>query len=121
MASTRMPRSCTMHFLRPPKPGPITVEATVERAGRTLTSVSGRMMQEGKLMGLALGAFSPAWQSPLLDDAAMPDVGPPQDRMTSGRRGIPDIASPPFIERVVFQHRQNIGLRSDGKSWLFPP
>jgi acyl-CoA thioesterase len=101
----RMPRSCTMHFLRPPKPGPIAVEATVERAGRTLTSVSGRMVQEGKLMGLALGAFSTAWEGPLLAGAPIPDVDPPQDRMTSGRRGIPDIVPPPFIERVVFQHR----------------
>ena len=33
-------------------------------------------------MGLALGAFSTAWESPLLDDAPMPDVDPPQDRMT---------------------------------------
>jgi len=101
----RMPRSCTMHFLRPPKPGPIAVEATVERAGRTLTSVSGRMVQEGKLMGLALGAFSTAWESPLLAGDPMPDVEPPQDRMTSARRGIPDILPPPFVERVVFQHR----------------
>jgi acyl-CoA thioesterase len=101
----RMPRSCTMHFLRPPKPGPIVVEATAERAGRTLTSVSGRMVQEGKLMGLALGAFSTAWESPLLDDAPMPDVDPPHDRMTSGRGGIPDSLPPPFIERMVFQHR----------------
>jgi acyl-CoA thioesterase len=101
----RMPRACTMHFLRPPKPGPITVEATVERAGRTLTSLSGRMEQEGKLMGLALGAFSTPWESPLLAGAPMPDVEPPEDRMTSGRRGIPGIEPPPFIERVVFQHR----------------
>ena len=101
----RMPRSCTMHFLRPPKPGPITVETTVERTGRTLTSVSGRMVQEDKLMGLALGAFSTAWESPLLAGDPMPDVEPPQDRMTSGRRGIPDILPPPFLERVVFQHR----------------
>ena len=35
----------------------------------------------------------------------MPDVEPPQDRMTSARRGIPDILPPPFVERVVFQHR----------------
>jgi acyl-CoA thioesterase len=101
----RMPRSCTMHFLRPPKPGAITVEAAVERTGRTLTSVSGRMVQEGKLMGLALGAFSTAWESPLLAGAPMPEVDPPQDRMTSARRGVPDILPPPFIERVVFQHR----------------
>ena len=29
----RMPRSATMHFLRPPQAGPVTVEAHVERTG----------------------------------------------------------------------------------------
>lgn len=101
----RQPRSCTMHFLRPPHEGPITVRTTVERAGRTLTSVSGRLEQDGKLMGLALGAFSTAWEGPLLDDAPIPDVPPPADRMTTGRRAAPDSLPPPFVERIVFQHR----------------
>jgi acyl-CoA thioesterase len=101
----RMPRAVTMHFLRPPQAGPITVRATIERAGRTLTSVSGRMEQDGKLMGLALGAFSTPWDSPLLNDSPMPDVDPPQGRMTTGSRSIPDAMPPPFVERMVFQHR----------------
>jgi acyl-CoA thioesterase len=100
----RMPRSCTMHFLRPPKAGPVTVRTAIERAGRTLTSVSGRLEQDGKLMGLALGAFSTPWESPLLDDAAMPAVAPPRGR-ASERRGIPSATPPPFIDRMVFQHR----------------
>jgi acyl-CoA thioesterase len=100
----RVPRSCTMHFLRPPQAGPITVHATVERAGRTLTSVSGRLEQDGKLMGLALGAYSTAWDSPLLDDAPMPAVESPDDRVSHSRQ-IPNSAPPPFLERMVFQHR----------------
>jgi acyl-CoA thioesterase len=100
----RMPRSVTMHFLRPPAAGPVAVEARVERAGRTLTSVSGRLLQEGTLMGLALGAFSTPWESPLLDDAPMPPVDPPQGRV-SEPRGIPSAMPPPFVERMVFQRR----------------
>jgi acyl-CoA thioesterase len=100
----RVARSCTMHFLRPPQEGPVTVRATVERAGRTLTSTSGRLEQNGKLMGLALGAFSTAWESPLLDDAPMPEVDPPQDRVTEPR-SVPDTVPPPFVERMVFQQR----------------
>ena len=50
--------SATMHFLRAPGPGPVTVMAQVERAGRSLTSVSGRLEQDGKLLGLALAAYS---------------------------------------------------------------
>jgi acyl-CoA thioesterase len=101
----RMPRACTMHFLRPPKQGPTTIRTTVERAGRTLTSVSGRLEQEGKLMGLAIGAFSTPWESPLLDDAPFPEVAPPGGRTTSERRSMPDVLPPPFVERMVFQHR----------------
>jgi acyl-CoA thioesterase len=102
--SARLPRSCTMHFLRPPQAGPITVRAAVERAGRTLTSVSGRLEQNGKLMALALGAFSTAWASPLLDETEMPRVDPPRGR-TSERSGVPSEAPAPFVERMVFQHR----------------
>jgi len=93
-----------MHFLRPPQEGPVTVRATVERSGRNLTSVSGRLEQEGKLMGLALGAFSTPWESPLLDDAPMPQVDPPQGRVTEPR-SVPNTSAPPFLERMVFQQR----------------
>ena len=101
----RMPRSCTMHFLRPPKPGPITVEAT-RRAGGTDAHLGQRaLVQDGKLMGLALGAFSTAWESPLLNDAPMPDGRSAAGSRDERRSGIPDIVPPPFVERMVFQHR----------------
>lgn len=100
----RLPRSCTMHFLRPPRAGPITVRTTVERKGRTLTSLSGRLDQDGKVMGLALGSFSTAWDSPLLDDVAMPEVEPPSVGSTDRRR-VPKVEPPPFVDQMVFQHR----------------
>jgi acyl-CoA thioesterase len=100
----RQARSCTMHFLRPPKAGPITVRTKVERVGRTLTSVSGRLEQEEKLMGLALGAFSTPWEAPLLDGAEMPRVDPPRGRI-SEPRDTPDGVPAPFAGRMVFQHR----------------
>jgi acyl-CoA thioesterase len=100
----RMPRSVTMHFLRPPQAGPATVRTAVERQGRTLTTISGRLEQEGKLMGIALGAYSTPWESPLLEDAPMPAVDPPDGR-ASTRRAAPDAEPPPFVDRMVFQHR----------------
>jgi acyl-CoA thioesterase len=100
----RQPRSCTMHFLRTPAAGPITLRTAIEREGRTLTSVSGRLEQGGKLMGLALGAFSSPWEGPFLDGSPMPAVDPAQGRVTR-RAGIPDAIPPPFVERMVFQHR----------------
>src|SRR5688500_1611994 len=57
----RQARSVTMHFLRAPGLGPVTVRATVERAGRSLSTVSARLEQQGELMGLALAAYSKPW------------------------------------------------------------
>ena len=100
----RMVRSLTMSFLRPPTAGPVTVRATVERAGRSLSTVSGRLEQDGRLMGLALGAFSKPWESPLLDDAPMPDVGAagrPRARRSASCQAPP----PAFLERLSMQRR----------------
>ena len=81
----RTARSATMHFLRVPRAGPVTVRAQVERAGRSLTSVSGRLEQDGKLLGLALGAWSKPWPGPTLDEAPMPEVDPPDPRRARRR------------------------------------
>jgi acyl-CoA thioesterase len=101
----RQARSVTMHFLRVPEPGPVTVTAALERAGRSLSSASARMEQEGKLVGLALGAFSRPWESPLIEDSLMPEVpaaddpGAPVDSL----RGTSQ--NPSFVERLVMQRR----------------
>lgn len=100
----RLPRSATMHFLRVPEAGPVRVGAVVERAGRSLSSVSARLEQDGKLLGLAIGSYSKAWEGPLLDSSPMPDVEPAE-----GRRPIteefPREGPPPFTARLVMQHR----------------
>ena len=100
----RSARSVTMHFLRVPKAGPVTVTAQLERAGRSVSTVSGRMEQDGKLIGLALGAFSVPWESPVLDEAPMPEVEPPE-----GRRPLQDEfpreTPPSFAARLSMQHR----------------
>lgn len=101
----RQPRSLTTHFLRPPHAGPVTVRPTVERAGRTLSTVTARLEQDGKLIALALGAFSTPWESPLLDDLPPPAAEPP-DR---SRPPVPDIAKgrprPNFAKRLTMQAR----------------
>jgi len=110
----RTARSATMHFLRPPSAGPATVRTTIERTGRTLTSISGRLEQDGKLMGIALGAYSTPWESPLLEDAPMPDVEPPDGRETTRRR-VPGAQPPPFVDRMVFQRRFGYDLFSQAE------
>ena len=100
----RQPRSFTVHFLRPPAVGPVTVRPVVERAGRSLTSVSARLEQDGRLLALALGAFSVAWPSPLIDDAPMPEVEPADpDRPAIGP--LPGGDRPPFVDHLTMQWR----------------
>jgi acyl-CoA thioesterase len=97
-------RSATMHFLRVPEPGPVTVRAKVERAGRSLSSTSARLAQGGRLLGLALASHSLPWPGPRFEEAPMPDVAPPEGRApveapVSGRQ------APAFMGRLAMQHR----------------
>jgi acyl-CoA thioesterase len=100
----RQPRSATMHFLRSPGPGPVLVSAQVDRAGRSLSSVSGRLEQDGKLIGLAVGAWSKPWESPLLSQAPMPEVEAPEGRRPMSGE-FPRQGPPAFTERLSMQHR----------------
>ena len=76
----RMARSLTIHYTAAPREGSVRILTTVERAGRTLTTVSARMMQEDRLIALAIGAFSSQRQSSIeFDDVAAPDVPAPED------------------------------------------
>ena len=103
----RQARSVTMHFLRVPEAGPVTVRATVERQGRSLSTVSGRLEQDGKLVGLALGAYSKPWEGPLLDEPADARGGAARrtPRARPGQR-LPGCASGLRSPgRLVMQHR----------------
>ena len=57
----RRPRSLTVHFVEAPEAGPVEVSAHVERAGRSSTSVSLRLEQDGRPVALALGS-SATWR-----------------------------------------------------------
>ena len=100
----RQARSATMHFLRPPVAGSVTLTAAVEREGRSLSTTSARMEQEGKLVGLALGAYSKPWEGPLRDGSPMPVAeAPDESRPPAGdasRRN-----PPPFTQLMTMQHR----------------
>jgi acyl-CoA thioesterase len=100
----RQARSVTMHFLRVPEAGPVTVRATLERQGRSLSTLSGRLEQDGKLIGLGLGAYSKPWEGPLLDDLPMPEVPAPDapEAPKDSRRGT---KPPPFMGRLAMQSR----------------
>ena len=98
----RSPRSLTIHYLRAPVPGPVTLHTTLEREGRSLSTLTARMEQDGALIALALAAFSVPWPGPELVDLQMPAVQPPEGREAGTARSY---GAPPFTDFMVMQPR----------------
>lgn len=75
----RATRSLTVHYLRPPAEGPAEVDVVVERAGRTLSTVTARLSQGGTLLAIALAAVAADQPDSVdFDDTAMPEVAAPE-------------------------------------------
>jgi acyl-CoA thioesterase len=79
LGAGRDPRSLTLHYLAPPDTGPCEIMVTVERAGRTMSTLSARLSQGGRLCVVALAAF--AWPHAGLEivEARMPEIPGPED------------------------------------------
>lgn len=73
----REPRSLSCHYLRPPAPGALHIDVTVERSGRTMSALTARMSQDGRECVLAMGAFAVEMDGPLTYAAPAPAVPPP--------------------------------------------
>jgi acyl-CoA thioesterase len=99
----RTPRSLTIHYTGAPEPGAIEIETTIERQGRSLSTLSARMVQGGKTTALALAAFSVPWRSPGADELSMPDIAPAD----AERRSTPELfdGAPEFTRQLVMQPR----------------
>ena len=88
----RAPRSLTVHYVSPAHEGPVRILTRVERAGRSLSTLSARVEQDGKLVALALAAFAKERPSARFADLHMPEVPPPEslERLTfASERSVP--------------------------------
>jgi acyl-CoA thioesterase len=99
---SRLPRSLTLHFLRPAVSGPVELTTTVERQGRTLTTATGRLDQAGRTIVLAFASFSAGAGGHELGGDEMPKVDPPSERFPPKPEGAPPI---PFLDQVVLESR----------------
>jgi acyl-CoA thioesterase len=100
---TRAPRSLTIHYARAPLPGPVRIHTVMERPGRSLSTLSARIEQDGNLVALALAAFSLPWSAPEIVDLTMPEVAPAEEGRTTGT--LRELGAPPFTRHLVFQPR----------------
>ena len=71
-------RSLTVHFHAAGRPGPFTVQVSVERAGRNLTALSARATQDGVTLALALGVLGRPRQGPELIGAKRRAIPAPE-------------------------------------------
>jgi acyl-CoA thioesterase len=109
--ASRPPRSLTVHFLEAPVVGPVEIAATVERRGRSATSVSLRMEQDGRPVALSLGSAG-EWREgePEWADAEPPDVPGPDDCPE-----VPDLpALPAFMRNFDIRWAQGGGVGAPG-------
>jgi acyl-CoA thioesterase len=118
----RAPRSLTVHYVSPAVEGPVRIAARVERAGRSLSTVSARVEQDGKLIALALAAFAKPRPSPEFHDLRMPEAPPPE---SLGPMTLPSETTVPLREQL--ETRPVFGERERGTSahamvggWLRP-
>jgi acyl-CoA thioesterase len=101
--AARAPRSLTIHYARAPEPGPAHIRTVIERDGRSLSSLSARMEQDGRLIALVLAAFSLPWSGPEIAEMEAPRVAPPETTRAPGT--LIKHGAPPFARHITLQPR----------------
>lgn len=76
----RLPRSLTLHYLRPPVEGEARIEVTVERSGGSASTCSARIVQDGRPMTLGLCVLSYDYE-PALSWTSDPPAAPPPEQV----------------------------------------
>jgi acyl-CoA thioesterase len=100
---SRTPRSFTVHYLAPPAEGDVRIETKVERRGRQLTFVSGRLSQGDRLICTAQAAFAVPMGGVEFCDIEAPSVPPPEAIEPT------DIDGPPIPMRERYETRWAVG------------
>jgi acyl-CoA thioesterase len=99
--ASRAPLTLTVQFVSRPAFGPVTVDTTVERTGRSLTTMSARLVQAGVPVALAMSAFATAMPGLEFDELPIPAVDAPW----ADRRSVTSDQAPPFVRNFVLQPR----------------
>jgi len=110
--ASRAPRSLTVHYARAPAAGEVLIRTRLERQGRSLSTLSARMEQDGAPVLLALAAFSVPWRAPEIDELPLPDVAgpdPARDSSPEVEEWIERGFAPVFLRQLVMQWR--VGAR----------
>jgi acyl-CoA thioesterase len=122
--AARAPRSLTIHFVAPPDDGELVVTTHLERTGRSLTSVSARAAQAGRLVALAVAACSASRPGPAFQDLEPPPAPDPASLVSaSPLPGAPAFASRWECRWVLGRRRspgEPVTERAEGGGWIRP-
>jgi acyl-CoA thioesterase len=99
-------RSFATQFASIPRPGLVTIEVTVERTGKSMSTTSARMLQEGRVLQVAHAASSTTRPGLAYDDYIRPRDAGPGD-------------TPQFASSGGGGHFQNADVRLDPDVILF--
>jgi len=105
----RTPRSLTVHYLAPPTEGPCEMQTRIERSGRRVTFVTGRLTQGDRLVALAMAAFAVSMEGAVFADIVMPDALPLDQAELLPLMQTPSGAASPLRSR--YEQRWAIGGR----------
>lgn len=108
------PVAVTGHFLTPARPGPVTIETTVLRAGRRFSTVRATMHSgEGPVLSI-LGSFTELTTEAATEriEGEPPDLPPPEECVPVEPT---ETFPPPFVGRVELRlHPEHIGFGNMG-------
>ena len=89
-APERQLRSLTVHYLAAPAEGDAEVAVTIERSGRSLSTVTARLYDDGRTLAIAIAAFALPYPGVLEHhDAPAPEIGPPGEMAVRDLEAIP--------------------------------
>jgi acyl-CoA thioesterase len=97
---SRALRSFATQFASVPRAGPVDIEVTVERTGKSMTTTSARLLQEGRVLQVAHAASSTNRPGLAYDDHVRPRDADPGD-------------TPRFASPAGVGHFQNADVRLD--------
>ena len=103
---SRALRSFATQFASIPRPGPVDIDVTVERTGKSMTTTSARLRQEGSVLQVAHAASSTTRPGLTYDDHVRPREADPGD-------------TPLFTSSGGVGHFQNADVRLDPDTVLF--
>lgn len=84
----RTPRSMSIYYLSMARSGSIDVVTAVEKHGRSITTVTARMLQKNRPIAFAVGALGKPFSNFEFQDIKMPSVDPPEACTASRFQGV---------------------------------